>query len=91
MKVVIHDSLQNPQVVQATRVLVFDDLGNPIALALRVGETPEGHDMILTAHVAEPGGEAAFNNLLREMGVAKTVVVTDAAAVKPLQMIQFDG
>lgn len=91
MKVVIHDSLQRPQVVQATRVLVHDDMGNPVALALRVGATPDGHDMILMAHIGEPGGEAAFNNLLKEMGVDKTVVITDAAAATPLQHIQFDG
>lgn len=91
MKVIIHDNLQRPQIVEATRVLVCDDLGNPVSLSLRVGSTPEGHDLILTAHVAEPGGEAAFNSLLREMGIDKTVVVTDAAAAKPLQQIQFDG
>lgn len=91
MKVVIHDSLQRPQVVQATRVLVHDDVGNPVALALRVGATPDGHDMILMAHIGEPGGEAAFNNLLKEMGVDKTVVITDAVAATPLQHIKFDG
>ena len=91
MKVIIHDNLQRPQIVQATRVLVCDDLDNPVALALRVGETPDGHAIILTAHVAEPGGESAFNSLLRQMGISKTVVVTDAAAIKPLQQIQFDS
>jgi len=91
MKVIIHDSLQRPQIVQATRVLVYDDLDNPIALALRVGATPDGHDMVLMAHIGEPGGAVAFNNLLKEMGVDKTVVITDAAAATPLQHIKFDG
>jgi len=56
-----------------------------------VGKTPEGHDMVLTAHVGEPGGAAVFNNLLREMGVSKTVVVVDTPVGKPLQQIVFDG
>jgi hypothetical protein len=91
MKIVVHDALMRPQVLEVTRVVVYDDLDNPVALALKYGEMPDGKDVILTAHVGEPGGEAAFNHLLHEMGIDKTTVVIDTPKGTPLDQVRFDG
>jgi len=91
MKVVVHDSLQRPQIIEATRIVVYDSMDNPVSLSMKYGETPDGRELILTAHVGEEGGELAFNQLLREMGIDKTVVVTDVPAGTPLNQVRFDG
>lgn len=91
MRLVIHDKLQRPQIIEASRVVVEDSAGNPVALAMVYGYTPDGRELILTAHVAEEGGEIAFNELLREMGIDKTVIVTDLPQGTPLDQVRFDG
>jgi hypothetical protein len=66
-------------------------MDNPVAVSLRVGRTPEGRELILTAHIGEEGGELAFNELLKELGISKTVVVTDLPAGIPLNQVRFEG
>lgn len=91
MKIVIHDALMQPQVLETTRVVVYDAMDNPVALALKYGVTPNGQELILTAHVGEPGGEVMFNRLLQEMGIDKMVVVTDVPQGISLDQVRFDG
>jgi hypothetical protein len=91
MRVIVHDKLQRPQVIEASRVLVEDNFGNPMALAMVVGLDPAGRELILTAHVGEAGGPQAFLHVLREMGIDKTVVVTDVPAGTPTDQVTFDG
>jgi len=91
MKIVIHDHLQRPQVIECSRVVVYDSMDNPIALALKYGYTPDGRELVLTAHCAEEGGQVAFNQLLRDQGIDKTVIVTDVPLGTPLDKVRFDG
>lgn len=90
MKLLIHNKLGQPQEIEATRVIVQDNLGNPVALALKYGETADGRELVLTAHIGEPGGEVAFNELLRQMGIDRTVIVTDLPHGTPLNHVRFD-
>lgn len=83
MKLVIHRNLQQAQVIEATRVVVEDDLGNPIAFAL---EYAPG---MIIAEVLREGHEAEFNHMLREMGISKLVVV-DPIQTTPLPGVRFD-
>jgi hypothetical protein len=57
-------------------VVIEDDLGNPIFVALQVDE----------AIVYSTPGEKDFHALLRALGINKTVVVTDFKP-KPLENI----
>jgi hypothetical protein len=91
MKVAIHTNLQDPRVIEATRVVIYDSLDNPVAFALQYGTTPDGRELIMTAHVAEPGGVAAFNRILKEMGINKTVIVVDAPQGTPLDQVRFES
>jgi hypothetical protein len=56
---------------------------------LAYGKTPEGNDIILTAHVGEEGKEAEFNRLLRELGISKTVVATELPIRETLNDMSF--
>lgn len=63
-----HDELRRPTRVKASRVVVYDDFGNPVGAMFQASP-----DHII-AGVADD--EAAFKKLLRRLGVDKTVVVT---------------
>lgn len=75
MRVKTHHSLQ-PVEQKAHSVVVEDDLGNPLFVAIQVDEA------IVYATV----GEKEFQSLLRALGVNKTVVVSEFQP-KPLQKI----
>lgn len=66
MRVKLQHNLQ-PHEQRAHSVIVEDDLGNPIYVAL------QHDDHIICSHV----GDDDFHNLLRVLGVDKTVVVND--------------
>jgi len=59
---------------KAHSIIVEDDMGNPIFVAIQVDE----------AIVYSTPGEKDFHNVLRALGVDKTVVVTDFKP-KPIQ------
>ena len=73
MRVKLQNNLQ-PHEQAAHSVVVEDDLGNPIYVAV------QHEDHIICAHA----GEADFHNLLRVLGITKTVIVNDIAA-KPIE------
>lgn len=73
MRVKLQHNLQ-PHEQKAHSVVVEDDLGNPIYVAV------QHEDHIICAHV----GEDDFHNLLRALGIDKTVIVNDIAA-KPIE------
>ena len=75
MLVKAQHSLQ-PTEQKAHSVVIEDDLGNPIFAALQVDE----------AIVYSTPGEKDFHNLLRALGINKTVVVTDFKP-KPIENI----
>ncbi|NBT76216.1 MAG: hypothetical protein EBT15_09675 [Betaproteobacteria bacterium] len=75
MLVKTQNSLQ-PAEQKAHSVVVEDDLGNPIFVAIQVDE----------AIVYSTPGEKDFHSLLRALGIDKTVVVSDFKP-KPMQKI----
>jgi hypothetical protein len=62
-----HDSLKDPARVHATRLLVRDELGTPIAALVQL--RPD-HVRIVTA------SDPDFNQHLAELGLLDTVLVT---------------
>jgi hypothetical protein len=81
MKLKIHRNLREAVVIEATRVVVEDGFGNPVAVALEFAP-----NQILAATPDSP----EFNAILREMGIDKTVIVEDVHPV-PLDQVQFDS
>lgn len=79
MKLLIHKNLHEVSVVDATRVVVEDSHGNPIALALEFGK-----DQILAVTADSPD----FNRVLEELGIRKTVIVEDVYQT-PLDQVHF--
>lgn len=79
MKVELHNHLGRPQVIECTRLVVLDAYDNPISVSIEYQR-----DLIITSHV----GQHDFHNLLRQCGITKTVVVTQAMQ-KPLEEIRF--
>lgn len=67
MKVELHDHLGRPVATPATRVLIFDDFGNPIYFAI---EQQPGHIS------ARQLGDEDFFDRLRDYGIDKTVILT---------------
>lgn len=67
MQVELHNNLKNPLVLPATRLLVVDDFGNPVAFAVQLAP---GH--VRTGHV----GEADFNEQLQMHGFDVSVIVS---------------
>lgn len=67
MKLEVHDRLRNPEVREATRVLVRDDHGNPVAVFIQVAP-----NHVFASFRGRPDFEAALRNL----GVLDTVVTT---------------
>ena len=79
MKLKIHRSLRDVVVIEATRVVVEDDLGNPVALALEYAP-----NQIFTATLDDP----EFNRVLAELGIDKTLLVEDVFQT-PLDQVRF--
>lgn len=84
MRLEFHNKLMQPQSVEATRVVVYDVLDNPISVAV---ETDEG---IIIAETVSPQNAREFNSILKSLGINKTVVVSDATQ-KPLREIEIPG
>ena len=82
MKIQIHNDLQNPQTINVTRVVVLDDLDNPVALAVEIANG------IILAETAANVME--FNAMLRSLGINQTVIVHDVKQ-KSLPSIQIPG
>ena len=78
-----HDRMQSPQRLQASRVVIYDPLGNPIVAVLQAPGDPR---MVYTTTCEDP----EFNEVLAGMGISKTVIVTDHRVV-PLDQIRMDG
>lgn len=84
MRLEFHDRLGKPTQAQATRVVIYDDLGNPIALALSPG------DGSVIASTAEHHPDE-FHAILRSFGIGQTVLVKTLQP-RPLADLTFkDG
>lgn len=73
MKVELHNSLKDPMVLQATRVLITDDYGVPLAFTVEV--TP-GHWRHFRV------GDEDFEQQLENHGINRTVI-TQVQKPKP--------
>lgn len=82
MKIEVHNGLTNPQTLNVTRVVVLDQFGNPVVVAVEIS------DGIILAETAENPGP--FNAMLRNLGINKTVVV-HTAQERPLPTIHIPG
>ena len=68
MKIQIHNGLREPQTLEVTRVVVLDEFDNPIAVAV---EADKG---VIIAETLSKENELQFNQLLRGLGIQKTVI-----------------
>lgn len=83
MKIEVHNKLGQPQTLEVTRVVIIDKFGNPVAVAL------EPDDGVIIAEVASKGNEIQFNQMLRALGIHKTVLIHEPVQ-QPLRDIQFE-
>lgn len=73
MKVELHDHLQRPLAVPATRVLITDDQGTPLCLCVQWGPR---HTRVFRV------GDPDFNDQLKMHGVTRTAVVSRVDTTK---------
>lgn len=71
------NGLREPTRIKANRVVIYDDMGNPLGVFVTVNE--RYHLMETIDHNPE-----AFRKLLHELGVACTTIVTEKQT-PPLQ------
>lgn len=83
MYIEFHDHLGHPQRVQVTRVVVFQDNGTPLSLAVSYAKV-NGVEQVF----ASIAGQDDFNALLSNLGIRQTTIVTEAAQ-KELSQIRF--
>lgn len=67
MKVALHDHLGRPIVLPATRVVVQDEHGNPLMIAVEDGPG---------THICGMAGDPDFPNLMKTLGIDRTLIVT---------------
>jgi len=72
----LHDKLQKPLVIRATRLLVTFEDGTPVAL---IQEVVPGHVRVFRA------GDGDFNERLRQTGIEQTVIVDKLKPAKPVE------
>lgn len=78
MKLHIHNNLQQPQQLEATRVLVTDRFDNPLAVLLEVSPGMT---------IVEVAGSPNFDMVLRSLGIDNTVIVQDIPAISAPKII----
>jgi hypothetical protein len=65
-----HDGFSRPTTLHVTRVVLTDDLGNPIMAAV-----DHGDKSFSVTHISE--GQEAFQKGLKDLGIHKTVIIED--------------
>lgn len=78
MRLELHNALQSPQRLEATRLVIYDNNGTPLAAVVEHGR---GSYIIET--IDNP---AQLHGLLRAMGIDKTVIVHEATT-QPLSEV----
>lgn len=72
MKVEILDGLGKPLILPATRIVVYDDFGNPVAFALSFQKDQKtGAEHIRAGHA----GDKDFVQQLQLNGISKTLTI----------------
>lgn len=80
MFVELHNELGQPQRIRCTRVLILDELNNPLCAAV---EWQPGAFLVTTCQ------DADFNTVLRHLGISQTVLCTTIQTT-PLEAVRFD-
>ena len=70
MRLDFHNQFASPSSVVATRLIIYDNLGNPIALFM------DSSDKIIICSTA---GDGDFSEELRKFGIAPPIVKTISA------------
>lgn len=78
MHIEIFDDIGRPRKIKASRVVVFDDFNNPVAVAVK-----HCTGSMYTGHV----GDKEFFNYLQVLGIDKTLVVTE---INPKELKKID-
>lgn len=78
MRVRQHNGLRQPQVTEATSVVVEDDFGNVIFAAQR-----DAAGVLTFTHMDDPN----YQVILRRLGIFKTAVITDVVDEKSLSNV----
>jgi hypothetical protein len=76
----LHNGLNSPQILRATRVVIYDDLGNATVVAGEIGPR-----IILAAISTD---EAEFKNVLQQLHLDKTVLSPLVTELKPSIQIE---
>ncbi len=73
-----HNGLRNPQVSEATSVIVEDEFGNVIFAAQR-----DAAGVVTFTHMDDPN----YQLMLRRLGIFKTAIINDVTGEKPLSNV----
>ena len=82
MIVEVHDQFKGAVRIPATRVVVYDDFENPIAVVIKVAE---GHH--LAAHAG--GNKQAFLDVLKMIGIDRALII-DEIDTRELPRLRLD-
>jgi hypothetical protein len=77
MLIEIHDNLRNPERKEASRIVIYDKLGQPIATFMQLTDT--------NIDVQIRGITRGFDKALRYLGIQQTLVQTDVIKHSDLQ------
>lgn len=77
MIVELHNKFQDPMSIEASRVVVYDEFDNPIAVVVQIDK---GH------YIVSHAGNNGFKEVLRDLGINKTLIIDtiDTKDIKPL-------
>jgi Trk K+ transport system NAD-binding subunit len=77
MRVEIHDAFKSTMSSEATRVVVYDEFDNPIAVVAKI----DGQQ-----YVAATAANPKFNEVLKALGINKTLIIDhiNTRTLKPL-------
>ncbi len=74
MRIEAHNAFGKPIIAQVTRVVIYDDLDNPIAVAL-----DPGNGMVIAEVLTDPAEDPVraeeFRRILAAFGITRTVMV----------------
>lgn len=79
MRLRAHNAFGPPIDIEVTSCVISDDMGNPLVVAVKVGDN---------LHKFATVTDQDFNEFLRSMGIHKEVLVTGVTE-KPLDAIQW--
>ena len=79
MRLKAHNALRNPVDQEVTSVVLYDDIGNPIFVAVSVADRT-----VLLATVNDPD----FNQIMQNYGLSNRPVVVTDPQLKSLSSIQ---